>query len=188
MTLKNNKNSDKQYDFTVRFSNKWNISFLSLFWLIEISIIIIAINPKYRLVGIIYGLPWLIISIFATMSGIMQFIQVKGTHFYVRTLTGKKYSFNCSEIYNVSCEKQISYKHGPTFKIKIIAKEKTLLVVDTEENFVELARYILVQYENKEIPLTAVSSLARKELMRYATGEIFSPKKRKKYCDWKIKN
>ena len=175
----------KHNAFVIRTPVKETIAMLVISGVLEIGAIYIAVFlPDYRIASIVFAVLFTPLILFLASGMILFQVQINGICLSVRTMTGKRFSFTCGEIYKIVCERRGSIKYGASYyDIEIYTDENVtntnmVIVSHGREGFSRLAEYLLTQLNTGEISETAASDSCRKELRRYAKGEIFGRKKR----------
>ena len=170
--------------FTIRFSIRISILLLLVLCFVEMGLVCIAVFTEYRVVGIVFSTINAILCVLVAIISLQFRIQINGTQFAVRTRMGKRFSFDCADICSITCVKKDSIKYGPSFYIQILTRENNNVTVEgTMDGFRQLAGYLLTQLNTGMIPETAATHSCKKELKRYADGEIFPKKRRNRLKD-----
>ncbi|MBR2789491.1 MAG: hypothetical protein IKD70_02575, partial [Eggerthellaceae bacterium] len=170
---------DRTHHFIVRMPVRDNAIVLGAFLLLEaIALYLMTVSP-HRTVFVVAGI--LLVPLFlAPVAAFALFrMEVDGTRFSVRTMSGKRFGFGCSEITDIVCREHGSLNGGATFHIVLTAASREVRIDSGMQGFSLLAGFLLEQLDSGTIIASAAPATCRRELRRYADGEIYGRRNQK---------
>ncbi len=126
------------------------------------------------------GIMFIIMGMGYVISEFLLSIKVNDKSIKVRTYSGKKYEFACSEIDKISCEEISSAKRGIKQILKISAKGKTVRLRYEMDGIRELAEYFLEQRESGGIKKSVISPSTVRKLKQYIEWKTFEQERKDK--------
>ena len=171
--------ADRIHRFIIRQPARDNAIVLGAFLLLEaIALYLTTVSP-HRTVFIVAGILLVPLFLVPVAAFALFRMEVDSTRFSVRTMRGKRFGFGCSEITKIVCEEHGSLKGGAFFHIVLTVGNREVRIDSGMQGFSLLAGFLLDQLDSGAITASAASATCRRELRRYADGEIYGRRNQK---------
>ena len=163
--------------FKVTLSRKSLIELLICLIIAEAMTVAILLTTEYILLGSIMLTMLTLISIMAILATSLFYVKVNGSVIRVRTRSGRKYEFRCSDIQKVGYYKTIGSKQGAITHLTIKTKSCTVEIRPAMTGFTTMAGYLLDKHEAGEIKSTAITYSCQGKLRQWKNGDVRKKKK-----------